>query len=332
MFSKSFIKKILPLCGLTIFLTALASCLPNNWQKSEGIIWNTSYHITFQGPQELKDSIFSVLESVGTSLSIFDPNSIVSRVNIQDSTLVDDNFIKVYTMSRKISAISEGMFDPTVSPIVTAWGFGPGHKASSDTLRIDSLLHFVGINKTHLHSNSLIKSDRRIEFNFSAIAKGYACDAIGEMLKRNGVKNFLIEIGGEIYASGNNPENKKWKISVDKPIFSNDSIINESQTIIDFTDLGMATSGNYRNFHIYNGSRFGHTISPLSGRPIETDILSATVIAPSAMEADGLATAFMSMGSKKSIVLANRLNYPVMFVLASGEVYSSHSFKKLIAK
>ncbi len=303
-----------------------------SWQKNEGLVWNTSYHIIYNGSPHLKDSVLSVLSRVGKSLSVFDSSSLVSRVNANDSTPVDNDFIQVYIMSKKINRASGGAFDPTLSPLITAWGFGKGHQATPDTARIDSLMNFVGIEKTHLRHDALIKDDPRIEFNFSAIAKGYGCDAIARMLRENNVVDFLIEIGGEISCGGKNPDGKDWRISIDRPIFSNDSVIHESQEIICVSDIGIATSGNYRNFHKTTSGNYGHTISADTGRPVSTDVISATVLAPTAMEADGLATAFMSMGSKRSIKLNESLRRPVMLVLSDSTVWISKEMNNLITK
>lgn len=299
--------------------------------KEEGFVWNTQYHLTYRGLPELGDSVRKILEEVGHNLSVFDSASLVSRVNRHDSTLVNRDFIRVYDMSRKINRISDGVFDPTLSPLITAWGFGPGHKATADTTRIDSLLRIVGIGKTRLHENILIKDDRAIQFNFSAIAKGYGCDRVAEMFKRNEVEDFMVEIGGEIRASGKNPTGTKWAISIDKPVISDSEPVHDSQVIIAFTDMGLATSGNYRNYHNNGAGRYGHTISPITGRPIQTDVLSATVLASTAMEADGLATAFMAMGSDKSKQIAKKLQLPVMLI-CSDTVWTSPQFEKLIVK
>lgn len=304
----------------------------SSWQKEEGLVWNTSWHITYNGLPELKDSVLTVLSRVGKSLSVFDPSSLVSEVNKNDSTPVDNDFIRVYIMSKKINRASDGAFDPTLSPLITAWGFGKGHEATADTLRIDSIMEFVGIEKTHLRHDALVKDDSRIEFNFSAIAKGYGCDAVAEMLRANGVEDFLVEIGGEIICRGKNPEGKDWRISIDRPVFSADSIIHESQEVIAVSDMGIATSGNYRNFHTSGSTTYGHTISAETGRPVSTDVISATVLAPTAMEADGLATAFMSMGSKRSQKLNESLRRPVMLILADSTVWVSKEMKNLISK
>ena len=330
--------RIFQVLACTAAFLTIAGCVNerqkdlSEWQQKDGLVWNTSFHITYRGAESLGDSALSVLSRVGRSLSVFDSTSLVSKVNRQDSTLVDTDFIRVYVMSRKINRASDGAFDPTLSPLITAWGFGKGHKANADTTRIDSILNYVGINKTHLHRDSIIKNDPRIEFNFSAIAKGYGCDAVAEMFEKNGVTDFLIEIGGEIMTGGKNKNGKKWRISIDRPILSSDRIIHESQEIIDISGMGVATSGNYRNFHNNNSGTYGHTISAATGRPVSTDVISATVIAPTAMEADGLATAFMAMGSVKARKLNESLRRPVLLVLSDSTTWSSIQFDKLIVK
>lgn len=307
---------------------SLVSCGGGDrYVKSEGMIWNTLYHITYQGEPTLCDSVAKVLDKVGKSLSVFDTTSLVSRVNRDSVTEVDSDFIKVYRMSERINALSGGKFDPTLSPLITAWGFGKGHEVSADTAAIDSIRKFVGFNLTSLTDDGrIVKKDPRVQFNFSAIAKGYGCDAIGEMLLRNGVENFLIEIGGEIYAHGVNPEGGKWRVSVEKPDF-NASLNEGSVGVIEISDRGVATSGNYRNFHESGGKYFGHTIDAATGRPAETDVISATVVAGSAMEADGLATAFMAMGSESAKKLIEKESLPAMLVLSDSTVWTSSRFQ-----
>lgn len=299
----------------------------------EGLVWNTSYHITYNGPAAFTDSVVATLARVGGSLSVFDPNSLVSEVNRRDSTPVNTDFIRVYITSAKINALSDGAFDPTLSPLITAWGFGKGHEATPDTTAVDSILQFVGINKTHLKYDTLVKDDPRIEFNFSAIAKGFGCDAVAEMFENNNVNDYMIEIGGEIRVKGSNPSGGDWRISIDRPIFTKGAPIHESQEIISVTDIGLATSGNYRNFHTTkSGETYSHVISPQTGRPVDSDVISATVITSTAMEADGLATAFMAMGSEKVKHLNKKMNLPVMLVLSDSTVWTSPQFEKLILK
>lgn len=315
---------------ISILAIVIAGC--SRWQPyrtAEGMVWNTTYRVVYQGDASLADSIVATLNDVGASLNFFSPESALSRINESDSAQVDGHFRKVYEMSRRIHAESEGMFDPTLSPLITAWGFGKGHAATSDTLRLDSLLRLTGITRTHLEGDKLFKERKEIVFNFSAVAKGYGCDCVASMFRRNGVKNFLIEIGGEIMTEGVNKEGGKWRVSIDRPIADNQGITHESQAVAVISGKGMATSGNYRNFHTNGAAQYGHTISARTGRPIATDILSATVVAPDAMQADAMATACMALGSEKALEMCRRLNCPVYLILAD-TVLMSDSFKSLL--
>lgn len=305
---------------------SLSSCDSGKYRHCEGLVWNTSYHITYKGPEELSDSVLTVLNRVGESLNVFNKSSLVSKVNSSGSTAVDRLFIKVYEESVRINRISKGMFDPTLSPLITAWGFGPGHQLSSDTVKIDSIRSFVGIGKTRLDNGVLYKEDVRTQFNFSALAKGLGCDEVAEMFRRNGVTDFMVEIGGEIALGGESPRRGPWKISIDKPIESDSLEIHDSGMIIAITDRGIATSGNYRNFHREGGNTFGHTISPVTGRPAMTDILSATVIAATAMEADAAATACMAAGSEVAKEIVTSIGVDAMLILSDSTIWLTPGF------
>ncbi len=316
------------------FLLASASCRPSApYRHAEGVIWNTVYHMTFDGDESLADSIRPVLERVGRSLSVFDPESLVSRLKASDSCKADSMLKDIYSLSARIHRQSGGMFDPTLSPLITAWGFGKGHKPTADTLRIDSLLALTGMGHTYIKDDVIHKDNRSISFNFSAIAKGYGCDAAAEMLKRNGVENFLVEIGGEIRCSGVNSKGRKWNISIDRPLKDLHGTRHASQEVITVSGCGVATSGNYRNFHNgTDGHSFGHTIDPFTGRPAKTDILSATVVAPTAAEADAYATACMAMGAGKAKEMLNRLDLPALLILEDFSTWASPEFKNLTEK
>lgn len=303
-----------------IMLYALGGCKGNRFRHDEGMVWHTTYHITYEAEKDMRDSIIAVFNVVNGSLNVFDDNSLVAQVNAHDSVIIDDHFRKVFEMSTHVNQISGGSFDPTLGPLIDAWGFGHGHTASADTLRLDSLMKFVGISKTKIENNKLIKSDPRISFNFSAIAKGYGCDLVAEMLERNGISNYLVEIGGEIRCAGRSPKGVDWLVSIDRPIRSQE-IVHDSQCVLKMRNGGLATSGNYRNFNSTGGKNAGHTISAISGRPVETDILSASVMAPTTMEADALATTMMAMGSKEAKKLAQSLKRPTLLILADSTVW-----------
>lgn len=319
------------LSGLLFVMLMLSSCSRDRYREETGMVWHTTYHITYQSSENLSDSILRVLNEVGSSLNVFDPNSLASRVNSGDSIPVDADYERVYNMARKINGLTSGAFDPTLGPLITAWGFGKGHTATADTLRIDSLLNLTGITKTRIENGRLLKADPRIEFNFSAIAKGYGCDRVGEMFERNGISNYLVEIGGEIKCAGKSPSGSDWKISIDKPVIS-DSVVHQSQCVVAISGVGLATSGNYRNFRKEGKSFYGHTISARTGRPATTDILSASVIAPSAMEADAWATSMMAMGSGEAMKIIEKEQLAVMLILSDGSVVESDKFKTYLMK
>ena len=301
--------------GLLLFSTGfLTSCQNEAYQSCEGGVWNTLYHITYKGPKELADSVTKELETIGKSLNVFDTTSLVAKLNRQQGILADEHLYAVYEGSRKINKISRGRFDPTLSPLITAWGFGIGHAATADTTANDSILHFVGIDKTHLEGNEIVKEDIRTQFNFSAIAKGYGCDAIGRMFRRNGVEDYLVEIGGEISLSGVSPQGGLWKISIDAPT-EDENPEHASAIVIALTDKGIATSGNYRNYRIENGAKLAHTISAVTGRPYISEILSATVIAGNCMEADALATACMASLPDEALLMLEEYGADGMLIL-----------------
>lgn len=328
----SYVRRALFLTLILLSVIISFSCGRSSGYVSEdGLIWNTSFHVTYAGPETLRDSVLRMLDEVGKSLSVFDKSSLVSRLNDTDSFRVDSHFIKVYEVSRRVNSESDGCFDPTLSPLITAWGFGPGHKASADTARVDSILQFVGIARSELRTDGLlVKPDPRMQFNFSAVAKGYACDAVGEMLSRNGVSDWLVEIGGEIAVKGKGP-NGEWTISVDRPVFSPDQVVHESQCLLRLTDCSVATSGNYRNLiQTDKGTYYAHTISPKTGRPVQTDVISATVVAPTCGEADAYATACMALGSDGAKKMLARQDLPAMLVLADSSVWTSPKFKSMI--
>lgn len=329
-----FSKHLTPLSVLLspIIAILLFGCAKSRFQKTDGLIWNTSYHVTFDGDPSLADSVIIVLNDVGKSLNVFDTTSLVSRVNRLDTTIVDAHFKKVYNGSMKAYTESHGIFDPTLSPLIAAWGFGKGHEPTADTLRIPQIMEYVGMDKTQLQGDTLIKDNPNINFNFSAIAKGYACDAVAAMLRRNEVTNYLVEIGGEIAMGGISPSMDQWRVSIDRPVETDSSIIHDACAVIQITDAGMATSGNYRNFHKNNGVTMGHTISPVTGRPVATDVISATVIAPSAMEADAIATACMAAGSEEAKRLVTTLNYEALLILADSTTWATPELSKQLNK
>ena len=269
------------------------------YKMSSGIVWTTQYHITYESDKKLDDSIQIVFNNIDNSLSMFNKSSLITRINNGENVKVDSMLSCLYETSVMVNKHTEGAFDPTVSPLMKMWGFINKTGTLPDSTQIDSIMNFVGIGKTSLKDGYIKKNDVRISFDFSAIAKGYACDEVGRMMERNGVKNYLVEIGGEIAVKGVNPSGEKWRISVDKPIETNDSVAHENMLVIAVSEGGIATSGNYRNYKDIDGRKVVHTMNPLTGYPEESNLLSVTIVAENCMLADAYATGCMVMGVEK---------------------------------
>lgn len=270
------------------------------YRTATGQAWGTTYHITYRSASDLSDTIAAAIESIDASLSPFRQGSLISRVNAGDSTArADSHFAAVLGLSQRVCRLSGGAFDPTVAPLVNLWGFGyeAGAADVPDDAAIDSALASVGILDCSIDAEGrVVKKSPATEFNFSAVAKGYGVDQVAAALRCCGCEDYMVEIGGEISLRGRNSRGEDWRIQVDAPVSGpNGEIVHESMTVLTLTDCCIATSGNYRNYRRTSAGTVGHTISPATGRPVATAILSATVIAPDCAMADALATAAMAM-------------------------------------
>lgn len=283
---------------LLLLLTGACRSREAEYRSIDGVAWHTTYHIVYQGGVALEDSVLAVFPAVENSLSPFLPNSAISRINAGSDSVADALIVRVLTESQRIHRLSGGAFDPTVSPLINLWGFGYGGvpESAPSQRSIDSVMEFIGIDGVSVADGmTMRKPDPRMQFNFSAITKGYGCDLVAEVLRRNGVENFMVEIGGEIVASGVSPRGKAWRIQIDAPR-DDDPAGHQRMRLITLDNAAVATSGNYRNYRDVDGyGRVGHTISTRTGRPVVTSTLSVSVVAGSCMEADALATAAMAM-------------------------------------
>ena len=275
---------------------------PAPFQEAEGAIFGTFYHITYQSREDLQDEVVAALQRVDSSLSMFNPQSVVSRINRGEDVTTDSLFRTVFRLSQAVSRTTDGAFDITVAPLVNAWGFGFKSGNLPDSAAVDSLRQLIGFERVQLTSDGrLIKEDPRIILDCSAVAKGFGVDVAANVLRRKGVENFMVEIGGEVVVSGTNPKGNPWRVGVNKPIDDPTSQSNELETVLSLTDCAMATSGNYRNYYTTeDGRRIAHTIDPATGYPAQQSILSATVLAPTCAEADAFATSFMVMGLERA--------------------------------
>ncbi|GAB6959030.1 FAD:protein FMN transferase [Prevotella aurantiaca JCM 15754] len=271
------------------------------YQYNEGQVFGTFYHITYQNDQDLQKEIEAELKKIDNSLSTFNKQSVISKVNNNEVTKLDELFIEIFDKAKAISKETDGAFDITVAPLVNLWGFGFKQGTTPSKQQIDSLKQLVGYEKISLIMGKRIKkTDQRIMLDCSAIAKGYSSDVIARLFKKYDIKNFMIEIGGEIVVSGNSESRVPWKIGVNKPIEDSTNTNTELQTVLNITNKAMATSGNYRNFYYKGGKKFAHTIDPKTGYPVQHSLLSATVLAADCATADAYATAFMVMGMERS--------------------------------
>ena len=266
--------------------------------KLSGPVFGTAYHITYHSEINFETQFDSLFTVINNSMSTYQTNSDISKLNRNEHTTVDAHFIKVFKTSEDIYKQTEGVFDPTIGAVVNAWDFGPETKiADLDRLKIDSLMLSVGLNKVTLVGNTIVKPQGTY-IDFNAIAKGYGVDVIGAFLESKNIKDYLVEIGGEIRSRGINKEkNAPWKVGIEMPHFDGEQSILEA---IEIRDEAMATSGTYRKFKIdENGNRYAHIIDAKTGYPSKTNILSISVIAENCMIADGYATAFKAMGIEK---------------------------------
>ena len=266
------------------------------YQKNTGLIFGTTYSVIYQYDEDLQDEIEKELRKVDDEFSMFNSQSVVAQINRGEKPKLSDNFKDVFKLARQVSDDTHGAFDITVAPLVNAWGFGFKHEQMPTKQQVDSLMQLIGMQYVELKDDIITMKKKGMMLDFSAIAKGYGVDVIARLLEHHDIKNFMVEIGGEITTSGINPERVPWKIGVNKP---NEDALNEShelQTILNVTDKSMATSGNYRNFYIKGGKKYAHTIDPKTGYPVQHTLLSATVLTDRCAKADAYATSFMVLG------------------------------------
>ena len=301
-------KLYIPLLAIIVIVGALMyqhsmvngqwSMVNGQWSmvNNEGTIFGTLYHAKYLYDKDLKAELEAELQKVDASLSMFNPQSTISRINRNETDEADEMLSDVLELSFTINKATDGAFDPTVAPLVNAWGFGFKSGKLPNSTQVDSLLALVGLSGIHLQGDKLTKDNPLSILDFSAIAKGYGVDHAAQVLRSHGIKDFMVEIGGEVVTEGVNEKGEPWRIGINKPDDDSTSTNTELQDIISLSGKAIATSGNYRNFYIKEGKKIAHTINPKTGYPAQQDILSSTVLAPTCAEADAFATAFMVLG------------------------------------
>ena len=323
------------------FLIILTFCLyttcnqkQDDTIKISGEAQGTTYHITYLSGEKMnvKSQVDSILKAIDLSLSTYNPNSIISKFNRNDTSInADAFFTSVFNKAQEISEKTAGDFDVTVAPLINAWGFGFTKKDQVDSMLVDSLLRFVGYTKVKLKNGKLIKSEPGMMLDFNAIAQGYTVDILASFLETKNITNYLVELGGEIKASGKKVNGESWKIGIDQPRES----VSEDRPLkatISLHDQALATSGNYRRFYVENGRKYSHIIDPHTGYPSKHSLLSATVIAKDCMTADAYATAFMVMGMEKANEFLSKNKEPgleVFFIYDDKGTWRTYTSEKL---
>lgn len=303
--------------------------------EAQGTYYSIIY---FDGEQrDFQFEIDSILNQFDMSVSLWVPNSILSRINRNDSTAIPDKyFIDNFNLSMDVAEKTNGNFDLTVGSLVRAWGFGFDAEKKVDAKIVDSILQFTGYKKVKLENGIVVKDDFRTTFDFNAIAQGYSVDLIGDFLESNGIDSYLVDIGGEVTARGEKPGGKKWKIGIEKPA-ENQTDARDLKAIVEVSNKAVATSGNYRKFYEENGVRYSHTINPKTGYPVQHSLLSASVMTDDAATADAYATAFMVMGleaAKQFIMNQPGLEAFFIYSGADGEykTFATQGFQKTITE
>ena len=317
------IKKI-SLFLLSVFIL-FSSC--TKMKTIDGETQGTTYHIVIEQGSILKPitsiskfQIDSLLADFDLSLSSYDTNSIISRINRNEpAVLLDSHFVQVFECSFKVYEATGGIFDITIAPLVNAWGFGPVEGQGNDSLTIDSLLHFVGMNKLRISDGFLIKDSDGIKLDVNAIAQGYSVDVVGNFLEEKGIVNYLVEIGGEVRARGRKTNGNSWRIGIDKPYENNFAPGEDLQEILIMDDMSLATSGNYRKFYVKDGVKYSHSINPETGYPVMDRLLSVTIVSRECIYADAYATACMILGLEESLKLVNSIEMLEAYFVYSGD-------------
>ncbi len=289
-------------------LLLLASCAKQPCKTHlEGLAQGSYYAITYYGDHNYQHGIDSIFQAVDRSVNLWVDSSIINKVNRNENTTLDNIFIDNFNIAQQAAELSSGYFDPTIGPLVSAWGFSAKNGDSITPQLIDSLKALVDYRKVHIENGQLVKENPGIQLDFNAIAQGYTSDLIGAYLESQGITNYLVDVGGEIMARGNKPDGSSWVVGIEKPSanWDSDRVV---QQRVQIKDQGIVTSGSYRKYVERDGKRYSHCIDPTTGYPVQHQLLSATVIAQNATWADALASICMVMGMERSLELINSLD------------------------
>ena len=300
-------KQVIISTGLIALVAVVLLVIPDEpkatYHTNKGQVFGTYYAIQYESVIDLQDSITATFAAFDRSMSMFNPQSTLSRINGGTDSVADACFVQMYRTAEEVHRLSGGAFDITVAPLVNLWGFGLKNRARVTQEQVDDLLPHVGQEKIGLRGTVVEKTDPMVQVDAGAIAKGQSCDIVAALLQRNGCANYLVDIGGEVVAKGHNPQDQPWRIGITRPIDDASGSVSEVQAVLQTTDIALATSGNYRNFYYDGEQKRSHTIDPRTGYPVQHSLLSATVRSNSCMRADALATACMVLGEEAALAM-----------------------------
>ena len=321
---------------LIVFSTTAAFCQLES-AYIEGATQGTSYHINYLDTKHrnLQPEIEKLLVDFDFSVSTYNPYSIITRVNQNDKDVIVDKYFKVcFKKAKEVWKNTEGAFDPTVLPLTNAWGFGPGKKLTIEKSKIDSILQFVGFNLIELKGNKIVKKDPRVALDFNAFAQGYSVDVVSNFLDKKGIKSYIVEIGGEVYAKGTDIHRKVWTANLEEPK-DNKEALNKTIAIAKLNNLAISTSGNNRRYFIENGIKYAHHLDPKTGYPAKNNLLTASIFAKDCITTDSNATGILVMGLEKAKLFLQ--NHPELeaFIIYSDEqgkykYYKTNGIKNII--
>jgi thiamine biosynthesis lipoprotein len=304
----------------------------------EGFAQGTTYHITYIDSSDkfsnLQDEIDSILTDFDFSVSTYNTNSLISKINSnQYYDTLDYYFTRCFTEGKKIWKATKGAFDPTVYPLVNSWGFGPKKQDNRTAEQIDSILQFVGFELIELKNGKICKKDPRVALDFNAFAQGFSVDVVSNYLKSKNIYSFIAEIGGELYAQGHKEDGTNWIIGIEEPI-DNKETTNPLTILVQIDGVAVATSGNYRRYFIENGIKYAHHIDPKTGYPSKNNLLSASVFSKECISADATATGLLVMGLKRAKQFLKKHKEIEAFLIYSDDngmyqTFETEGFKRL---
>jgi FAD:protein FMN transferase len=299
------INKLLSVLLLIAFVNSGCTKSKPVFENFIGFAQGSTYSVVYENTKkidqgELRQKVDKILNDFDKSLSLYNDSSILSRINRNEDAVPDSFFTEAYRKSAQVNQMTDGAFDITVGPLVRAWGFGPDAHKSFTEAKHDSLMKLIGMKKVSLINGRLIKTDPHICLDFNAIAQGYSVDVICRFFDSLGIKNYLVEIGGEVKAKGKKAGNL-WRIGIDKPIDNNLTPGESLQAILKMSNKAISTSGNYRKFYVEDGIKYSHHIDPRTGYTTRNTLLSVSIITDECAIADGVATGCLVMGKEKAI-------------------------------